>query len=138
MRPASPEITIPTPPICRPSDTDLDQLVKMIDDAKTMAIFGGDGCRDARDEVIQLAEQAEGARRLFLSAASNGWNTTIPNAVGMTGLLGYGGAYSAIHEADLLLLLGTDFPFSEFLPGDSREESSDRQEPQTHRSPHRR
>jgi pyruvate dehydrogenase (quinone) len=42
-----------------------------------------------------------------------------PNAVGMTGLLGYGGAYHAIHEADLLLLLGTDFPFSEFLPGNS-------------------
>jgi len=37
----------------------------------------------------------------------------------MTGLLGYGGAYGAIHAADLLLLLGTDFPFSEFLPGDS-------------------
>src|SRR4029077_18711259 len=41
-----------------------------------------------------------------------------PNGVGMTGLLGYGGAYSAIHEAELLLMLGTDFPFSEFLPGD--------------------
>lgn len=37
----------------------------------------------------------------------------------MTGLLGYGGAYDAIHEAELLLLLGTDFPFSEFLPGSS-------------------
>jgi len=36
----------------------------------------------------------------------------------MTGLLGYGGAYKAIHNADLLLMLGTDFPFSEFLPGD--------------------
>jgi pyruvate dehydrogenase (quinone) len=41
-----------------------------------------------------------------------------PNAVGMTGLLGYGGAYKAIHDADLVLLLGTDFPFPEFLPGD--------------------
>jgi pyruvate dehydrogenase (quinone) len=41
-----------------------------------------------------------------------------PYAVGMTGLLGYGGAYSAMQEADVLLLLGTDFPFSEFLPGD--------------------
>lgn len=41
-----------------------------------------------------------------------------PYAVGMTGLLGYGGAYKAIHDADLLLLLGTDFPFPEFLPGD--------------------
>ena len=36
----------------------------------------------------------------------------------MTGLIGYGGAYGAINEAELLLLLGTDFPFSEFLPGD--------------------
>jgi len=35
----------------------------------------------------------------------------------MTGLLGYGGAYGAINDADLLLMLGTDFPFSEFLPG---------------------
>jgi pyruvate dehydrogenase (quinone) len=37
----------------------------------------------------------------------------------MTGLLGYGGAYKAINDADLLLLLGTDFPFSEFLPGNN-------------------
>jgi len=36
----------------------------------------------------------------------------------MTGLLGYGGAYRAIHDADLVLLLGTDFPFPEFLPQD--------------------
>jgi pyruvate dehydrogenase (quinone) len=42
-----------------------------------------------------------------------------PYATGMTGLLGYGGAYSAINSADLLLLLGTDFPFSEFLPADT-------------------
>ena len=40
-----------------------------------------------------------------------------PYAVGLTGLLGYGGAYGAINHADLLLMLGTDFPFSEFLPG---------------------
>jgi len=38
-----------------------------------------------------------------------------PYSVGMTGLLG---AYSALHEADLLLMLETDFPFTEFLPGD--------------------
>ena len=42
-----------------------------------------------------------------------------PYAMGMTGLLGYGGAYGAIQNADLLLLLGTDFPFSEFLPDDN-------------------
>ena len=39
-----------------------------------------------------------------------------PHAVGMTGLLGYGGCWKALHECDVLLMLGTDMPFSEFLP----------------------
>src|ERR1700735_3392303 len=38
------EINIPSQPISRPSDSDLGQLVKMIDDAKPVAIFGGGGC----------------------------------------------------------------------------------------------
>jgi pyruvate dehydrogenase (quinone) len=88
----------------------------MIDDAKTVAIFGGDGCRDARDEVVQLAERLK-APVGYTFRGKQWLEHDNPNAVGMTGLLGYGGAYSAIHDADLLLLLGTDFPFSEFLPG---------------------
>ena len=111
-------ITIPGPPILRPSDADLNQLVKMIDDAKTVAIFGGDGCRDAHDEVVQLASRLKAP--VGYSFRAKQWlEHDNPNAVGMTGLLGYGGAYGAIHEADLLLLLGTDFPFTEFLPGHS-------------------
>jgi pyruvate dehydrogenase (quinone) len=111
-------ITIPGPPILRPSDADLNQLVKMIDDAKTVAIFGGDGCRDAHDEVVQLAGRLKAP--VGYSFRAKQWlEHDNPNAVGMTGLLGYGGAYGAIHEADLLLLLGTDFPFTEFLPGHS-------------------
>ncbi|MCU1340875.1 MAG: thiamine pyrophosphate protein domain protein TPP-binding, partial [Candidatus Acidoferrum typicum] len=113
----STEIRIPGPPVFRPSDADLNQLVKMIDDAKTVAIFGGDGCRDARDEVLQLAERLNAP--VGYSFRGKQWlEHDNPNAVGMTGLLGYGGAYAAIHEAELLLMLSTDFPFSEFLPGD--------------------
>ena len=41
-----------------------------------------------------------------------------PFDVGMSGLLGYGAAYEAMHEADLLILLGTDFPYNAFLPDD--------------------
>jgi pyruvate dehydrogenase (quinone) len=110
-------ITIPSAPVFRPSDGDLSRLAQMIDDAKSVAIFGGDGCRDARDEVIQLAERLKAP--VGYSFRGKQWlEHDNPNAVGMTGLLGYGGAYGAIHEADLLLMLGTDFPFSEFLPGD--------------------
>ena len=39
-----------------------------------------------------------------------------PFDVGMSGLLGYGACYDAMQEADLVILLGTDFPYSEFLP----------------------
>ncbi len=112
----SSEITLPNPPILRPSDADLNQLVQMIDRAKTIAIFGGDGCRDARDEVVELADRLKAP--VGYSFRGKQWlEHDNPNAVGMTGLLGYGGAYGAIHEAELLLLLGTDFPFTEFLPG---------------------
>src|ERR1700674_3321096 len=112
----STQITIPAAPYLRPADADLDRLVEMIDDAKTVAIFGGDGCRHARDEVIELAERLKAPVGYALRGKQ--WlEHDNPNAVGMTGLIGYGGAYGAINEAELLLMLGTDFPFSEFLPG---------------------
>ncbi len=114
----SSEITIPNPAVLRPSDADLDQLVRMIDQAKTVAIFGGDGCRDARDEVVELAGRLK-APVGYTFRGKQWLEHDNPNAVGMTGLLGYGGAYGAINEAELLLMLGTDFPFTEFLPGHS-------------------
>jgi pyruvate dehydrogenase (quinone) len=111
------EVTIPARPVFRPADADLEVLAEMIDAAKKVAIFGGDGCRDARDEVLQLAARLKAP--VGYSFRGKQWlEHDNPNAVGMTGLLGYGGAYKAIHHADLVLLLGTDFPFPEFLPGD--------------------
>ena len=110
------EVTIPAPPVFRPADADIDRLAEMIDAAGKVAIFGGDGCRDARDEVLQLAARLKAP--VGYSFRGKQWlEHDNPNAVGMTGLLGYGGAWKAIHDADLLLMLGTDFPFSEFLPG---------------------
>jgi pyruvate dehydrogenase (quinone) len=111
------KVTIPVTPVFRPADADMERLAGMIEDAKSVAIFGGEGCRDARDEVIELANRLKAP--VGYSFRGKQWlEHDNPNAVGMTGLLGYGGAYKAIHDADLVLLLGTDFPFSEFLPGD--------------------
>ncbi|HEV2054899.1 MAG TPA: thiamine pyrophosphate-dependent enzyme [Methylomirabilota bacterium] len=109
------EMARPAPPLYRPSDADLDKLAGMINKAGSVAIFGGDGCRDARDEVIQLAQKLQ-APVGYAFRGKQWLEHDNPYAVGMTGLLGYGGAYNAIHGADLLLLLGTDFPFPEFLP----------------------
>jgi pyruvate dehydrogenase (quinone) len=115
---AAHQITIPASPLHRPADTDLDKLAKMIETANKVAIFGGDGCRDARAEVLQLATKLK-APVGYAFRGKQWLEHDNPNAVGMTGLVGYGGAYKAIHDADLLLMLGTDFPFSEFLPGNA-------------------
>jgi pyruvate dehydrogenase (quinone) len=112
------ELVIPAPSVHRPSDSDLRRLADMIDAAGKVAIFGGEGCRDAREVVIDLSAKLKAP--VGYSFRGKQWlEHDNANAVGMTGLLGYGGAYRAIHDADLVLLLGTDFPFSEFLPGDS-------------------
>jgi pyruvate dehydrogenase (quinone) len=110
------EMVRPSSPLFRPSDADLDKLAEMINQAGHVAIFGGDGCRDARDEVIELALKLQ-APVGYTFRGKQWLEHENPCAVGMTGLLGYGGAYNAIYGADLLLLLGTDFPFKEFLPG---------------------
>jgi len=108
-------VALPVMPVFRPGDSDLEKLSKMIAEAKTVAILGGDGCRDARGQVLALAEKLKAP--VGYSFRGKQWlEHDNPFAVGMTGLLGYGGAYSAINNADLLLLLGTDFPFTEFLP----------------------
>jgi pyruvate dehydrogenase (quinone) len=111
------EIAIPASPVFRPADADLKKLVEMIEAAKTVAIFGGDGCREAQEEVRELAAKLK-APVGYTFRGKQWLEHDNPYAVGMTGLLGYGGAYKAIHDADLVLLLGTDFPFPEFLPGD--------------------
>ena len=108
-------VAIPAKAVFRPAEADLEKLAGLINDAKTVAIFGGDGCRDARNEVLTLASKVEAP--VGYSFRGKQWlEHDNPYATGMTGLLGYGGTYNAIHGADLLLLLGTDFPFSEFLP----------------------
>jgi pyruvate dehydrogenase (quinone) len=105
-----------SPPLHRPADADISALARMIDGAGRVAIFGGDGCRDARGAVLALAQRLQAP--VGYSFRGKQWlEHDNPYAVGMTGMLGYGGAYGAMHGADLLLLLGTDFPFPDFLPG---------------------
>jgi pyruvate dehydrogenase (quinone) len=108
-------VAIPAKAVFRPAEADLEKLARLINDARTVAIFGGDGCRDARSEVLTLAKKVKAP--VGYSFRGKQWlEHDNPYATGMTGLIGYGGTYKAIHGADLLLLLGTDFPFSEFLP----------------------
>jgi len=99
------------------SAADLAAMAELINQAQTVAIFGGDGCAQAQDEVRELAARLQAP--VGYSFKGKTWlEHDNPNAVGMNGLLGYGGCHEAIYHADVLLMLGTDFPFSDFLPGE--------------------
>ncbi len=105
-------------PRIRPLDSDLDTLAAQIAASSRPMIFGGEGCRDAREEVLQLARLLH-APVGYSYRAKDILEADNPNAVGMTGLLGWGAAHRALAECDLLLLLGTDFPYRDFLPADA-------------------
>jgi pyruvate dehydrogenase (quinone) len=97
------------------SAEDLAAMAALINEATTVAIFGGDGCSDAQDETRALALKLKAP--VGFSLKGKQWlEHDNPNAVGMTGLLGYGGCWDAINHADVLLMLGTDFPYFNFLP----------------------
>ena len=105
-------------PKIRPVDADLDRLVELIQGSRRPMIFGGEGCRDARTEVLHLAQLLH-APVGYTYRGKDVLEAENPNAVGMTGLLGWGGVHRALAECDLLLLLGTDFPYREFLATDA-------------------
>lgn len=98
-----------------PDPVQVQQLAEEINAAETVTLFCGAGVRDAHDEVIRLAETVHAP--IGHSLRGKEWiQFDNPYDVGMSGLLGYGAAHQAMHEADLLLLLGTDFPYDSFLP----------------------
>jgi pyruvate dehydrogenase (quinone) len=108
---------VTTRPSVRPGDAELDALVEMIDKADRVTLFCGAGCKGAHEEVMRLAELIKSPVGHALRGKE--WiQYDNPYDVGMSGLLGYGAAYEATHECDLLILLGTDFPYNAFLPDD--------------------
>jgi pyruvate dehydrogenase (quinone) len=98
-----------------PAPEMIDELAERINSAKSVTIFGGIGCAGARTEVLALAELLNAPVGHTLRGKET-LQYDNPYDVGMSGLLGYGACYDACHEADLLLMLGTDFPYRQFLP----------------------
>ena len=102
-------------PKIRPSDSDLGKLVDLLAEAKRPMLFCGIGCAEAREEILILAERIKApVGHSQRGKESIQWDN--PFDVGMSGLLGYGACFEAMHECDLLLMLGTDWPYEQFLP----------------------
>lgn len=102
-------------PVVFPDPAEAAALTQAINEANSVTLFVGAGVKDAREQVLKLAEKIKApighalGGKMYIQYEN-------PFDVGMNGLLGYGAAHEATHEADLLILLGTDFPYNDFLP----------------------
>ncbi|MFD5248372.1 pyruvate dehydrogenase [Amycolatopsis sp. NPDC058340] len=98
-----------------PPESQVGRLAELINDAETVTLFAGAGVRGAHAEVMELAGTVQAP--VGHSLRGKEWiQYDNPFDVGMSGLLGYGACYRAMNDADLLVLLGTDFPYDSFLP----------------------
>ena len=102
-------------PLMRPHDSDLNLLADCLNQGKKITIYCGIGAADAHDEVVALAEKLK-APVGFSFRGKMGIQYNNPYEIGMTGLLGQPSAYHSMHESDVVLLLGTDFPYQNFMP----------------------
>ncbi len=113
--PAPDVLTRPSAPRVIPAAEDVQALADAINAAGKVAIFAGAGTRGAHDDVIALADRLAAPIGHSLRGKEH-IQYDNPFDVGMSGLLGYGACQAAIEGADLLLMLGTDFPYDQFLP----------------------
>ena len=106
---------IPPPPAPAANAHDIQLLADEINSARKVTLYCGSGCRNARKEVMALADKLKAP----IGHAWRGKQWIEPDNpfdVGMTGLIGFGGAYEAMEHCDLLILLGTDMPYSAWYP----------------------
>ncbi|QDO93906.1 ubiquinone-dependent pyruvate dehydrogenase [Formosa sediminum] len=101
--------------ILRPSDTDIQKFADLVNTHPKISIYCGIGAREAHDDIIKLAALIK-APIGYSFRGKMGMQYDNPYEVGMTGLLGVPSAFHAMHESDVVILLGTDFPYEHFMP----------------------
>lgn len=106
-------------PAIRPADEELQKLAQFVNEAKKVTLLCGAGCRDAHDELLALAGKIKSPIVHALRGKEHVQYDN-PYDVGMTGLIGISSGYHAVEESDLLLMLGTDFPYKEWFPSKAK------------------
>jgi pyruvate dehydrogenase (quinone) len=105
------------PSVC-PSDDEINILSDLLNRSEKITILGGAGCAGAHQELIKLAEKLQ-APIVHAMRGKEFIEYDNPFDVGMTGLLGFSSGYHAMMNCDVLLMIGTDFPYQQFLPKDA-------------------
>jgi pyruvate dehydrogenase (quinone) len=112
---SSPPRFVQARPPTVPDDATLTRAAELIDQADSVTMLVGIGARGARDELLSLAEQLQAPMVLTLKAKP-GLERENPYQVGQSGLIGNPAATIALDGGDLLLMVGTDFPYREWYP----------------------
>ena len=102
-----------------PSEAELQRTADLLNGADKITILAGAGVAGAHDEVVALAERLQ-APIVHALRGKEHIEYDNPYDVGMTGLLGFASGYRAMEDADVVLMLGTDFPYQQFFPAKAK------------------
>jgi len=106
---------LPPRPVVTPAKSDLDRLAALLNREGRVTILCGSGCAGAHAELLALGERLKAPMVHALRGKEHvEWGN--PYDVGMTGLIGFSSGYYAMLDCDVLLMLGTDFPYRQFYP----------------------
>jgi pyruvate dehydrogenase (quinone) len=106
---------VPTSPIVVPKPADLTAIADLLNGARRITLLCGSGCAGAHDQLLALGAKLKSPMVHALRGKEHvEWGN--PYDVGMTGLIGFASGYYAMNDCDLLLMLGTDFPYRQFFP----------------------
>ncbi len=102
-------------PSVTPREADLDRAAAVLNAGKKVAMLIGAGSLHATDEVIAVADRlSAGCAKALLGKAA--LPDELPWVTGSIGLLGTEPSYNMMVECDTLLMVGSGFPYAEFLP----------------------
>ena len=102
-------------PTVVPAQDELRAAAELLNGGDRVTILAGAGVEGAHDEVVALADTL-GAPIVHALRGKQFIEHDNPFDVGMTGLLGFASGYRAMMDSDVLLMLGTDFPYQQFFP----------------------
>jgi pyruvate dehydrogenase (quinone) len=106
---------LPAQPVVVPQPASLSSLAELLNGASRVTLLCGAGCAGAHDQLLALGEKLKSPIVHALKGKEYvEWGN--PYNVGMTGLIGYSSGYYAMNDCDVLLMLGTDFPYRQFYP----------------------
>jgi pyruvate dehydrogenase (quinone) len=106
---------LPHLPIVTPSRSDLDRLAALLNGDDRITILCGAGCQGAHDELMALGKCLKAPMVHAMRGKEHvEWDN--PYDVGMTGFIGFSSGYYAMRACDVLLMLGTGFPYRQFYP----------------------